>query len=123
MYIGLIVKASKLCNLRCTYCYETPELANRQRMAPESVEQMFTHIREFLKGWEKTSENHQLDFIWHGGEPFAQPISYWNAILRKQDKVFGASKNVAIVNNVQSNLTLLTEDHLPLLRHFRLGFS
>ena len=26
MILPLLVKVSKLCNLRCTYCYETPEL-------------------------------------------------------------------------------------------------
>jgi len=32
-----VMKVSKLCNLRCTYCYEYDELANRERMSLDQL--------------------------------------------------------------------------------------
>jgi radical SAM protein with 4Fe4S-binding SPASM domain len=90
-------------------------------MHQQDIETMFVHIRDFLTSW---AEEHQLTFYWHGGEPFAQPVSYWKDILQRQRKVFGTHfVKKSIVNSVQTNATLLTEKHLPLLRHFRIGFS
>ena len=124
MKIGFIVKVSKLCNLRCAYCYETPELANRERMSLENIERMFVHIREYLDDWGAEADTHELEFIWHGGEPFAQPVDYWESILASQRSVFGDEfQRISLINTIQSNLTLLKEKHLPLLRHFALGFS
>jgi uncharacterized protein len=124
MYLGVIVKLSKLCNLRCVYCYETPELSNKQRMSLEQIEKMFLHLSRFWQQWANPAASNKLRFIWHGGEPFAQPIDYWESILLLQRKIFGdgfAKKWIA--NGVQSNGTLLTEKHLKLLRNFELGIS
>lgn len=124
MKICFIVKVSKLCNLRCTYCYETPELANRERMSLENIQRMFIHIREYLHDWGADTETHKLEFIWHGGEPFAQPVDYWESILALQRSSFGEEfQRSSLINTIQSNLTLLKEKHLPLLRNFELGFS
>lgn len=123
MFIGLIVKVSKLCNLRCTYCYETPELDNPARMSLPNIEKMFVHLRDYLLRWGRGQN--RVQFIWHGGEPFAQPLLYWEEIMALQKRVFGGHfQRQSIHNAVQSNLTLLTDRHLPLLRrHFHLGFS
>lgn len=125
MNIVLIVKASKLCNLRCTYCYETPELANKARISPENIERMFIQLRDFIPQPGEGGPPHKLTFIWHGGEPFAQPISYWQDIIHLENKVFGEEfKKKSITNEIQSNLTLITPKHLPLIReNFELGFS
>ncbi|GEM_PF-2187348 len=125
MDIVLIVKVSKLCNLRCTYCYETPDLANKARISLENMERMFLHLRDFLPQPDEGESAHKLTFIWHGGEPFAQPIAYWQDIIRLENKVFGEEfKKNSITNEIQSNLTLITPKHLPLIReNFELGFS
>lgn len=124
--ITLVIKVSKLCNLRCAYCYETPELANKARMSIAEIGRLFRNVREFFK----TSDGLDYDkcraqFIWHGGEPFAQPLDYWRDIIAEERRVFGqAFQDKAIINTVQTNLTLVTEQHLPLLkRHFSVGFS
>ena len=124
MILPLLVKVSKFCNLRCSYCYETPELGNRERMSLEDLERMFIHVRDYLASWDGGLHEHRLDLYWHGGEPFVQPISYWEDIIALETKVFGARFAKTIHNDVQSNLTQITEAHLPLLRsHFKLGFS
>ncbi len=124
MKLYFVVKVSKLCNLRCTYCCETPELANKARMSLENIEKMFVNIRDFI-GESTPSGRHEIDFTWHGGEPFAQPIAYWESILELEDKIFGKEfVEESINNNIQTNLTLLNEKHLPLLRRkINLSFS
>lgn len=124
-HIGLIIKVSKFCNLRCSYCYETPELGNPERISLENMERMFVHLRDFLEKWSRKGARHRLTFMWHGGEPFVQPLSYWEEIIDLEGKVFGPRfRKRSIVNEIQSNLTRLTPQHLPLIRrHFRLGFS
>ncbi len=123
MHIGLIVKVSKLCNLRCTYCCEGAELANPRRMRVENIGAMFRAVAGLLRQVGPKSR-HKVTFYWHGGEPFVQPIAYWNEILNAQQQVFAnLALRVRILNAVQSNLTTITPAHLPLLKHFRLGFS
>lgn len=124
--ITLVVKVSKLCNLRCVYCYETPELANTARMSIAEVGRLFRNVRDFFE----TSDGLDYDkcraqFIWHGGEPFAQPLEYWRDVIAEEGRVFGrAFQDASIINTVQTNLTLVTERHLPLLKkHFSVGFS
>lgn len=125
IHLYLVMKVSKLCNLRCTYCYETPELANRQKMSLDDIKRAFVNVKKYLGAREFKSVQKTVSFVWHGGEPFAQPLAYWQEILRLEDEVFGESfrkKNIS--NGVQTNLTLVTEKHLPLLRDgFEIGFS
>lgn len=124
MQLGLIVKVSKLCNLRCAYCCETTELGDRARISVDNIRLIFGRVREFLQRADLSGETHEVTFYWHGGEPFAQPIAYWRAILEEQRAEFvGTEKSILILNAVQSNLTLIRAEHLPLLEHFRLGFS
>jgi len=122
--ITLVVKVSKLCNLRCTYCYETPELANKARMSVQDIGRMFRNVRDFFRTSDGLDHRKcQVQFIWHGGEPFAQPLSYWADIISVQKKIFGKALD-SVVNTVQTNLTLVSGKHLPLLReHFSVGFS
>ncbi len=124
MNIGVVVKVSKLCNLRCVYCCESADLANPARMSIQEIEAMFRRLYDFLRLVGSRIERHEVTFYWHGGEPFAQPIAYWTAIIDAQQRVFGTTNHpIRILNALQSNLSLITPRHLPLLRHFRLGFS
>lgn len=125
MNLNFIIKVSKLCNLRCVYCYEMPELGNQNRMSLEDLGKMFCHVRDFLWAWSQDPKGHRVEFLWHGGEPFAQPLDYWKQVMRLEDEIFGRSfRSQAVVNAVQTNLTLITEKHLPVLRkYFQVGFS
>jgi uncharacterized protein len=50
-----VVKLSKLCNMRCSYCYEWNELGNPARMSPELWRQVLQaavdyHARQISLG-------------------------------------------------------------------------
>jgi len=104
-----VIKISKYCNLRCTYCYEYRELGNKERMPLAGILRLFESIAAYAR--EQTFSS--ADFVWHGGEPFLIPLDYYRQIQVMQKTILG--DNIAYSNAVQTNLTVLTEGHLAFL--------
>jgi uncharacterized protein len=105
-----VVKISKQCNLRCSYCYEFPFLADRARMSLDELRTMFRHIALFYAGSSK-----RMDFVWHGGEPLLIEPAYYHQIFTLQEQELGR-RGVAFTNSVQTNLTVLTPSVLSFLK-------
>ncbi len=121
MDLSVVVKVSKLCNLRCSYCYETPWLGDPTRMSIEEIGGIFSTIKTLLLHSPRVSR--RVSFYWQGGEPFAQPVEYWRSIANIQRKTFGVGL-AEIHNGIQSNGTLIKSKHLALLRRdYLLGLS
>jgi uncharacterized protein len=111
--IQVVVKVSKYCNLRCTYCYEYRELGDKRRMQLDRLRRFFANIAAYAaNGLESVS------FIWHGGEPFLIPLDYYDEIYRLQQEILAG--RVKFSNVVQTNLTVLTERHISCLAEGRL---
>jgi uncharacterized protein len=109
--LEFVVKLSKYCNLRCSYCYEFEDLHKRDRMDLAQIQRMFLHISAHTA--EHNVEN--VKFIWHGGEPFLFKPDFFREIGRSQTAIFGA--DVAVSNTVQTNLTVLSEEMLSFLEN------
>ncbi|MUG94015.1 radical SAM protein [Scytonema sp. UIC 10036] len=110
--VQFVVKTSKHCNLRCRYCYEYAELANKQAIALAQIQQMFTNIASYYQHLEFTVE---IEFVWHGGEPLLQtPDFYWK-VFEFQKQIFKFD-HIRVRNGVQTNLTLLDSRRLKLLK-------
>jgi uncharacterized protein len=109
--IQLVVKISKYCNLRCSYCYEINELANKQRMDLADIHRMFVAMFNYAA----KNQLEELEFVWHGGEPMLIPIDYYSAIQFHQAEVF--SGKIDVLNSVQTNLTVLSPKHLEFLKN------
>ncbi|MBK8254852.1 MAG: radical SAM protein [Polyangiaceae bacterium] len=109
-----VVKITKFCNLRCSYCYEYPELGNPNRMSIEQLSTMFKHIAEYQRAH---SSDPRVLFIWHGGEPLTIEPDYWRAVFAEQKKHL---QGIQVVNDVQTNLMLLDDDRIDLIRN---GFN
>lgn len=108
-----IIKVSKLCNLRCSYCYEYAELGDRTVMTPGHLERMYSHIADYYASLDTPTA---VKFIWHGGEPLLQdPEIYWSTFAR-QRAIFGPIPQVRVTNVLQTNLTVLDDERLRLLR-------
>lgn len=105
-----VVKISKLCNLRCTYCYEFPFLSNPERMSLENLSRMFQHIAEFYAPAPK-----RMDFVWHGGEPLLIEPAYYQQIQELQHAAFDPA-GVPFTNSVQTNLTRLDAEVMALIK-------
>ena len=111
MNVEWVMKISKLCNLRCTYCHEFPFLAEKDRMSLEDLKRMFGHIADFYALAPK-----RMDFVWHGGEPLLIEPDYYKRILELQHKAFDPV-NVPFTNSIQTNLTILNDGILKLFKN------
>ena len=112
-YLGLIVKATRLCNLRCAYCHDWD--TGKDQIMPFRV--MATLTERALS----EAEHQAVEFIWHGGEPTLLPMSFYEkavvvqARLRRPDQI--------IQNSLQSNGTLITPEWARFLRDMRFHVS
>ena len=123
-----VIKATKLCNLRCKYCYEWDHLSDPTRMSEEVWKRTFLAIRDY---YELSAKYYGFpiptDIIWHGGEPLTLPTSYFTSVLKIQNDIFPREwiDGGHIRNCMQTNLYSLSDDHLDLLydHEFDLGVS
>lgn len=104
-----VIKLSKFCNLRCTYCYEFEDLHKKERMDLGQIRKMFLNISAHAVEYNVRF----LEFVWHGGEPLLFKPSFFREIGRLQASIFGAG--IVVTNTVQTNLTILSRDMLSFL--------
>lgn len=104
----LIMKATRLCNLRCSYCHSWR--AGKHQTMPFSI--LVRAIADTLHC--KSVKN--LDVIWHGGEVTLLPVAYFKKALWIQE--YFRDEDQKISNSIQTNATLLTDDWIELLHDF-----
>ncbi|MFI4935703.1 MAG: radical SAM protein [Caulobacterales bacterium] len=107
----IVIKVSKYCNLRCDYCYEFPHLGDKRRMSLDNIRALFENVKNSAAALSLTN----VDFIWHGGEPMMIPIEFYHDVARIQAEVLEGVE-FKYINAVQTNLTVLTDRHLALLK-------
>jgi uncharacterized protein len=126
--VDWVIKASKLCNFRCEYCYEWDELANKERMSLDLWSKILVAARDHLH---LVAERHapvggvRLRLVWHGGEPLLLPVDYYRAAMALQKEVFPADwlARGTVRNVMQTNLYSPPEPLLELLREERFGIG
>ncbi len=109
--VQFVVKLTKLCNLRCKYCYEYPYLGDAAKMELPGIEKMLHNIAKGLSDHAVK----ECEFILHGGEPLLLSAEYFRAIYAKQKVILG-NAGIAFYNVIQSNLTNLKEEHIQLIK-------
>lgn len=120
-----VVKLSKLCNMRCSYCYEWNDLANPTRMSLDLWRKILSAAIEYdeLQAARRGGRHvRNVLFVLHGGEPLTLPIKYLEEVLSIFDEMTSATPGVFRVA-VQSNLFSVKEDKLNLLLKHRVGIS
>ena len=126
--VDWVIKASKLCNLRCQYCYEWDELANKERMSLALWEKVLVAVREQIH---LATERYQpfggvqARLVWHGGEPLILPIDYVRAVIDLQRRILPAEwlARGTIRNVLQTNLYKVSDPMLALLRDAGFGMG
>lgn len=115
-----VVKASKGCNLRCTYCYEYAELHDMTRMPLETWGNLFARVRErhdetFSQSGEPgAARAGESLLVVHGGEPLILPVEYLDEVLSLKSSLLGEDFRVGL----QTNCYRVTAEHVDLLiRH------
>lgn len=112
--LGLIVKATRLCNLRCTYCHDWRSRA--ERMSFETLALLTKHS--------VMSEGRpNVEFIWHGGEPLLLGIDFYAKAIFLQEHFRAPGQGLA--NSLQTNGTLVTAEWCKFFRDsgFNIGVS
>ena len=125
--VSWVVKVSKLCNLRCRYCYEWNELHQTQRMSLGEWKRLLESIRRYHeRRIAEVGEPFTTTIIWHGGEPLLLPLPYLRAVFDLQHQMLGGLlDNGAVVNALQTNLYRISDEQIGLLKaeKIQLGVS
>jgi uncharacterized protein len=111
------IKATKLCNLRCRYCYEWPQLADPSRIQAGGWRRILAAAKEYhLRQTGAEAAERMTQFVWHGGEPLCLPVAYWRDVIALQREVLHRDTDCPIRyrNAVQTNLFDLSPAYLDL---------
>ena len=116
--INWIIKLSKLCNLRCGYCYEWNELGDPRRMDIGLVERVVRAAEDLHRMRLESTPTVRTTLIVHGGEPLVLPLDYLRTFLDTARARFaGLAHDIAL----QSNLFKVTPAQIELFKAYRVG--
>ena len=122
-----VIKASKFCNLRCSYCYEWNSLSDKERIPLDLWEKIFKAARSYHSKKENDEKNIKTTtyFTWHGGEPLLLPIDYIEDVIELQKKILGEpySEPYFYVNSFQTNLYQLKNKHIKLIKDYKINIG
>lgn len=98
--VAITVKATRLCNLRCSYCHDWRSGAGHTM----SFEVLANLIHAAC-----ADPTHQvIGFGWHGGEPMVLPVSFYENALALQARYQRPGQHIH--NRLQTNATLVTDE-------------
>lgn len=96
--------AGSVCNMRCAYCY----YLEKGLMYPGATHAMSDELLElFIRQYIEAQSMPRVMFTWHGGEPLMRPLSFYEKVIKLQQRYAGGR---IIDNCIQTNGTLITDD-------------
>jgi len=105
----VVIKATRLCNLRCTYC-------NSWKAGPNQV-MGFEVLAKTTRDALLRPEVRHVNFVWHGGEVMLLPIGFFKKALWLQ-RMFKRNGQV-ITNSIQTNATRLNDEWISFFASMR----
>jgi serine-type anaerobic sulfatase-maturating enzyme len=113
--ISLIVKGTRLCNLRCVYCHDW--------RADRDQTMSFPVLARLIAAALSDPEHDAVEFIWHGGETTLLPRAFYEKALLVQSRFRRPGQQVH--NSIQTNGTRLTPEWMHFFRanKFSVGVS
>lgn len=112
----LIFKTTQRCNSSCAYC----EAIHASCEPPDVPVGTLRTVLARINGYLLRHPEERMTFTWHGGEPLLVGMEYFELTAELQDELCPETKG-RIDHCLQSNLTLLTEEHIAPLK--RLGMT
>ena len=113
--------AGAACNLACDYCY----YLDKERLYPGKGSEMSLETLDlFIRQYIEAQTGPEVIFTWHGGEALLRPLSFYEKALKLQD-YYGRAKGVSVINTLQTNGTLLTDEWCAFFKKngFLIGIS
>jgi len=120
--VDFVIKVSKLCNLRCSYCYEYNELHKKEFISLENLDQLYLNAYNYILKRDK-EDNIQtiINFIWHGGEPLLINPDFYLKTFQSQKDIFNTE--IGFTNSMQTNLTILDKSRIELIRNSKINLG
>lgn len=116
--INWVIKLSKLCNLRCGYCYEWNELGNPRRMSASLIERVIQAAADLHRMRLETTPSVRTTLIMHGGEPLVLPLDYLRSFMDVARAHFaGLAHDIAL----QSNFFRVTREQIDLFKEYKIS--
>lgn len=110
--LGLIIKVTRRCNLRCTYCNDWRAPSESGFMTDETATLVFRRAFE-------RSDRGVTNFVWHGGEPTLARPDFYDRVLSVQQSLKPAGH---IANNViQTNGVSFGPRWFDLIERYNVG--
>jgi len=106
-----IMKATRLCNLRCVYCRSWAEGPNQ--VMRFDVLARVTHEALAMRG------ARTVEFVWHGGEVTLLKPKFFKKMIWLQQRF--KQPGQVVKNAIQSNATHLTDEWLDFLAALKIG--
>jgi uncharacterized protein len=97
----LVLQPTPFCNIDCSYCY----LANRRSAARMTLD---TVALVCQRVFESPFLDRRLTVAWHGGEPLAVPIPWYQDAIALMDE--SRPSGLELTHRFQTNGLLLTDD-------------
>ncbi len=111
-----LVKPTNNCNLRCRYCFINNNNKVIQRpMTIDDAYIVFQKIYDFVSG----QGQNKCHILWHGGEPLLWGVDNFRRIFEYLAKF----TDFEFEYSLQSNITLLTSEHLGLFKDYNCRLS
>jgi uncharacterized protein len=111
----MIMKATRLCNMRCAYCNQWRDGPNQNMRFPV----LARAVRDALRA----PGVRRVEFVWHGGETTLLPLRFYRKALWLQEQFRRPGQTVH--NAVQTNGLRLTDEWIAFFRdsNFTVGIS
>ena len=97
----LVVQPTPFCNINCSYCY-LPNRTSRRQLSFELAEIAFSRLLRF-----PTIEK-GVTIVWHAGEPFVLPVTYYERMFEIIASVTPLGLQVS--HSFQTNGTLISNE-------------
>lgn len=105
------LEVANICNLSCSYCYATGSRLNGPSLMPLSVAYRF--IEQILN----STSSKTVHLVFHGGEPLLQTSNWLRNVLAYSYRL-AKTTGKAIRFEMQSNLTLLDDEKLDIIKEY-----
>ena len=117
--ITILISPTKLCNLRCTYCYLSNTVKEDKTIL--SLPLFKKIIKKIIIDNPKLKN---LFIMWHGGEPLFVGLNFYKKIIIIEKEI-ERKYNLKITNGIQTNGTLITSEFASFFKknNFECGIS
>jgi uncharacterized protein len=105
----VIMKGTRLCNLRCTYC-------NSWRDGPDQI-MTFPVLARTIRDTLRDPAARVVEFVWHGGETTLLPTAFYQKALWLQQQ-FRRSDQI-VRNRIQTNATRVSDEWIEFWRRYQ----